>query len=90
MRLSMGFAVLGLVALAGCASPPNTAAPSQAVNADAQQQTADAAAKKPKNCIVGTRLCTKEQQVDPSVQGMSGQALGDSQRGHPTGYSAPN
>ncbi|HMA49141.1 MAG TPA: hypothetical protein VKP60_05255 [Magnetospirillaceae bacterium] len=86
MRFTLGFAVLGLVALAGCASPPNTATPAQAVTADAQDPTA-AAVKKPKNCIVGTRVCTAEQQVDPSVQGMSGEALGDSQRGHPMGYS---
>jgi hypothetical protein len=89
MRFSLGFAVLGLVALAGCASPPNTGAPAQAVTADAQSDAA-AAVKRPKNCIVGTRLCTKEQQFDPSVQGMSGEALADSQRGHPMGYSAPN
>ena len=87
MRLTKGFAVLGLVALAGCASAPKTTAPGQAVTADTAQTAAATPAKKPKNCIVGTRLCTNDQQVDPSVQGMSGEALGDSQRGHPMGYS---
>lgn len=89
MRLSFGFAVLGLIALAGCASPPNTAAPAQAVTADATKTAA--AAAKPKFChTTGSRVCTPEQQVDPAVLGMSNEALADSQRGHPMGYSAPN
>jgi len=90
MRRSMGFAVLSLVVLAGCATPPSTKAPAAAVTADAEAQTATAAAKKPKNCIVGTRLCTHEQQVDPSVQGMSNEALADTERGHPMGWKGPN
>ena len=87
MRYSMGFAVLSLVALAGCATP-DTKAPAAAVSADAQAPTQTASAvKKPKNCIVGTRVCSKEQEVDPSVLGMSGEALGDSTRGHPAGLN---
>ena len=89
MRYSMGIAVLGLVVLAGCATPPSTKAPAAAVNADAGQQTATAAVKKPKNCIVGTRLCTHEQEADPSVQGMSNEGLADSQRGHASGWTGP-
>jgi len=90
MRYSVGIAVLSLIVLAGCSAPPNTKAPAAAVNADAEQQTATAAVKKPKNCIVGTRLCTHEQQVDPSVQGMSNEALADTERGHPMGWKGPN
>jgi hypothetical protein len=78
----VGIAVLSLVALAGCATP-DTSAPATAVSADAQQQAAPAL--KPKNCLVGSRLCTHEPQVDPSVTDMSGQALGDAQRGHQVG-----
>ncbi|GEM_PF-5703367 len=81
---SVAVAVLSLVALAGCATP-DTKAPATAVSADAQQDAAPSAAKKPRNCIVGTRLCTHEQEVDPSVTGMSGQALGDARRGHEVG-----
>jgi invasion protein IalB len=89
MRLATGFAVVGLAALAGCASAPTSKAPADAVTADAQQ-TATPAAARPKTCIVGTRICTKEQEVDPSVMGMSAEALGDAERGHPLGYSAPH
>jgi hypothetical protein len=85
MRFTLRFAVLGLVALAGCASPPNTAAPGQAVTADAQQTGTPAPAKRPKNCIAGTRVCSREQEVDPSVMGMSNEALGEAERGHPSG-----
>lgn len=88
MRFIAGFAVLGLTALAGCASPPNTAAPAAAVAADSQAPANAVAA--PKSCIVGSKICTKEKQVDPSVLGMSGDALGDAQRGHAIGYSAPH
>jgi hypothetical protein len=83
MRISIGLAVIGLIALAGCASPPpdNTAAGS-AVHADA------VAANAAKHCPTGSRVCTKEQQVDPAVASMSGAALGDATRGHTTnGYS---
>lgn len=89
MPLAKGFAVVGLVALAGCASPPNTSAPTRAVTADAQTVSA-ASVRKPKNCIVGSHLCTTEQQVDPSVQAMSREAFADAKRGHPIGFSAPN
>ena len=86
MRYSVGFAVLSLVVLAGCAAP-DTKPPAAAVSADAQpQQTATATVKKPKTCIVGTRVCSKDQEVDPSVQGMSGDALDDSMRSHPGGF----
>lgn len=91
MRFAIGCAALGLIALAGCASAPNTAKSNAAaatpVTADTQQVAA--ALVKPKtNCITGTKICSKDQQVDPSVQGMSGDALGDAQRGHPIGYAA--
>ena len=88
MRFTAGFAILGLAVLAGCASPSNTDAPAPKVAADAQSAPNAVAAQK--SCIVGTKICTKEKQVDPSVQGMSGDALGDAQRGHPHGYSSPN
>jgi len=86
MRYSMVFAVLGLVALAGC-STPDTKAPAAVASADSQSQsqTAEASARKPKNCIVGTRLCTHENEVDPSITNMSGAALGDARRGHEVG-----
>ena len=88
MRFIAGFAVVGLMALAGCSSAPDTNPPAPKVTADAQGNGSVVAA--PKSCIVGSKICTKEKQVDPSVLGMSGDALGDAQRGHPMGYSAPN
>lgn len=83
MRRSVGFAVLSLIALAGCATP-DTKAPATAVSADAQQ-AAEAAVKKPKSCIVGTHVCTTQHQVDPSVLDMDGASLGDARRGHEVG-----
>ena len=79
MRRSVGFAALSLIALAGCATP-DTKAPATAVSADAQQAT-EAAVKKQKSCLVGSRVCTAERQVDPSVLDMDGASLGDARRG---------
>ena len=90
MRLSVGFSAIILIALAGCASPPKTNAPAPAVSADAGAEQTASTAKKLKTCLItGSRLCTHEQEVDPSVMGMSSEALGDAERGHPLGYSAP-
>ncbi len=89
MRFSVGFTAIALMALAGCASPPKTTAPASAVSADAGAQQTASATKKPKNCITGTRVCTHDEEIDPSVMGMSNEALLDSERGHPMGYSAP-
>lgn len=80
MRYSMGFAVLSLVALAGCATP-ETKAPATAAAADSQDQSASTV-KKPKNCMTGSHMCTAERQIDPSVGSMSGEALADALRGH--------
>jgi hypothetical protein len=87
MRISMGLAALGLLALAGCSSPPDTSAPAQAVSADAQQQSAPAA-RKPKTCPTGQRLCGRNETA-PDVGVMSGQALGDATRGHAPGWIGP-
>lgn len=86
MRISVGFAALGLLALAGCSSPPNTAAPAQAVSADAQQ--AAPVSRKPKICPTGQRLCGRNE-ASPDVGVMSGQALGDATRGHAPGWIGP-
>lgn len=88
MRLIKGFAVFGLVALAGCASPPKSDAPVANVAANGQQD--EAAVVKPKYCQTGSKICTKERQSAPDVGEMSGQALGDAQRGHASGWSGPN
>ena len=96
MRSTRAFAVMGLLALAGCASPSNTPAPAAQVAAngqaaaDAQDPTA-AAVKKPKTCIVGTRVCSKDQQLDPAVSSMDGVAFGQMMQGHQVGgQMAPN
>ena len=85
MRFTTKSVFFCLVALAGCASPPNPAASTAPVVADAQE-SAVPAPKRAMNCIVGTKICTKDKQVDPSVQGIDGDALGDATRGHPGGY----
>ena len=88
MRFISGVACLSLLVLAGCASAPDAKSSAPKVAADTQSQPNAVVA--PKSCIVGSKICTKEKQVDPSVLGMSGDALGDAQRGHPMGFSAPN
>ena len=87
MRLTKGFAVLGLVALAGCASQPSTTAPAANVAANGQQ--AEAAVVKPKYCQTGSKICTSEQQSGINVGSMSGDALRDAIRGHVVSGQGP-
>jgi len=87
MRFFMGLTGLGLVALAGCATPPKSTAPAPVVAADSQAPAAAPVAKKPKNCILGSHVCTTEPQVDPSVEGIDTGSMDDDRRTHPN-YSA--
>lgn len=87
MRISVGFAALGMLVVAGCSSPPDTTAPAQPVSADAQQAAAPAA-HRVKTCPTGQRLCSGNER-SPDVGVMSGQALGDATRGHAPGWIGP-